>query len=146
MWLDFVALTSPSKDKTVLLAPSETPYLWLLESLRTYWHFKKATKYSRIEKHLTRWTKAISWDLVSHHIILSSALELCYLRYAEDDISWDLSCFHWKIQSCWFLMSFLELNCRRLNVIFLKLKQPLIVGDIESNTDLTQNDCKSPGG
>ena len=41
--------------------------------------------------------------------------------------------------SCYFLW----LNYRGYN---LKLKQPLIHGDIESNLGPTQNDCKSPGG
>ena len=41
---------------------------------------------------------------------------------------------------------FLELNYRGLNLNFLKLAQPLIDGDVESNPGPTQNDCKSPHG
>ena len=41
---------------------------------------------------------------------------------------------------------FLELNYRGCNLNFLKLKQLLIDGDIESNPGPTQNDCKSPVG
>ena len=43
-------------------------------------------------------------------------------------------------------MYFLELNYRGYNRNFLKLKQLLIDGDIESNPGPTQNDCKSPVG
>ena len=39
---------------------------------------------------------------------------------------------------------FLELNYRGYNHNFLRLKQLLIDGDIESNPGSTQNDCKSP--
>ena len=41
---------------------------------------------------------------------------------------------------------FLELNYRGYNLNFLKLKQLLIDGDIESNPGPTQNDCKSSVG
>ena len=41
---------------------------------------------------------------------------------------------------------FLELNCKRLYLYFLKLKQLLTDGDIESSSELTQNDSKSPVG
>ena len=41
---------------------------------------------------------------------------------------------------------FLESNYRGYNLNFLKLKQLLIDGDIESNPGPTQNDCKSPVG
>ena len=41
---------------------------------------------------------------------------------------------------------FLELNYRRYNLNFLKLKQLLIDDDVESNPGPTQNDCKSPVG
>ena len=41
---------------------------------------------------------------------------------------------------------FLELNYRGYNLYFLKLKQLLINGEIESNPWPTQNDCKSPVG
>ena len=41
--------------------------------------------------------------------------------------------------SCYFL----QLNCREYN---LQLKQPLIDGDIESNPEPAQNDCKYPVG
>ena len=44
------------------------------------------------------------------------------------------------------LCHFLELNYRGYNLNFLKLKQLLIDGDIESNPGPTQNDCKSPVG
>ena len=40
----------------------------------------------------------------------------------------------------------LELNYRVYNLNFLKLKQLLIDGDIESNPGSTQNDCKFPVG
>ena len=40
----------------------------------------------------------------------------------------------------------IELNSRGYNLNFLKLKQPLIDADIESNPGPTQNDCKSPVG
>ena len=40
----------------------------------------------------------------------------------------------------------LELNCRGYNLNFLKLKQLLVDGDIESNPGPLQNDCKSPIG
>ena len=39
---------------------------------------------------------------------------------------------------------FLELNYRGYNLNFLKLKQLLVDGDVESNPGPTQNDCKSP--
>ena len=39
---------------------------------------------------------------------------------------------------------FLELNYRGYNLDFLKLKQLLTDGDVESNPGPTQNDCKSP--
>ena len=42
--------------------------------------------------------------------------------------------------------NFLELNYRGCNLNFLKLKQLLTDGDIESNPGPTQNDCKSPVG
>ena len=38
----------------------------------------------------------------------------------------------------------LELNYRGYNLNFLKLKQLLVDGDVESNPGPTQNDCKSP--
>ena len=41
---------------------------------------------------------------------------------------------------------FLGLNYRGLNLNFLKLKQLLICGDVESNLMPTQKDCKSSGG
>ena len=41
---------------------------------------------------------------------------------------------------------FIELNYRGHNLNFLKLKQLLIDGDIESNPGPTQNDCKSSVG
>ena len=41
---------------------------------------------------------------------------------------------------------FLELNYRGYNLDFLKLKQLFIDGDIESNPEPTQNNCKSPLG
>ena len=40
----------------------------------------------------------------------------------------------------------LELNYRGYNLNFLKLKQLLVDGDVESNPGPTQNDCKSPVG
>ena len=46
------------------------------------------------------------------------------------------------IDSCHFL----ELNFRGCNLNFLKLKQLLIDGDIESNPGPSENDCKSPVG
>ena len=46
------------------------------------------------------------------------------------------------IYSCHFL----ELNYRGYNLDFLKLKQLLTDGDVESNPGPTQNDCKSPVG
>ena len=46
------------------------------------------------------------------------------------------------IDSCHFL----ELNYGGYNRNFLKLKQLLIDGDIESNPGPTQNDCESPVG
>ena len=44
------------------------------------------------------------------------------------------------------LCHFLELNYRGYNLNFLKLKQLLIDGDVESNPRPTQNDCKFPVG
>ena len=41
---------------------------------------------------------------------------------------------------------FLELNYRGYSLVFLKLKQLLIDGDIESNPGPTQDNCKSPVG
>ena len=41
---------------------------------------------------------------------------------------------------------FLELNCKGYNLNFVKLKQLLIDGDIESNPAPSQNDCESPVG
>ena len=41
---------------------------------------------------------------------------------------------------------FIELNYRGFNLNFLKLKQLLIDGDVESNPGPTQNNCKSPVG
>ena len=46
------------------------------------------------------------------------------------------------IDSCHFL----ELNYRGYNLDFLKLKQLLTDGDVESNPGPKQNDCKSPVG
>ena len=55
------------------------------------------------------------------------------------------------LNSVWFKdidssCHFLELNCRGLNLDFLKLKQLLLGGHIVSNPESTQNDCKSPVG
>ena len=43
-------------------------------------------------------------------------------------------------------VNFLELNCKEFNLYFLKLKQLIADGDMESNPGPTQNDSKSPVG
>ena len=73
-------------------------------------------------------------------IVFANALFALFLLVTIDVVYINWVRFKHIDSSCHFP----ELNYRRFN--FLKLKQLLIDGDIESNPGPTQNDCKSPVG
>ena len=74
--------------------------------------------------------------------ILLDSLFAFFLLVTTDVVYVNLVRFKHIDSSCHFL----ESNYRGYNLNFLKLKQLLIDGDIESNPGPTQNDCKSPVG
>ena len=70
---------------------------------------------------------------------------MSFLRYLFGS-NWCCLCKLSEIPAYWLFMLFSWVKLLRCNLNFLKLKQLLIVGDIESNPGPTQNYCKSPLG